>query len=184
MMLVTFAAQSGNTVTTPMLPLFLKSLVNTVSGPVYVGSYTGIVLGVGAAFTALAAIVVGKYAARLGYWQTLIFCLCAAAVFTVPQTFVTNMHQLTILRAFSCFFFGGAMPVINAIIAITADKKHQGTAYGINASVSSAGNALGPMIGSAAAMLSYRAIFLVSAFIFSFSAWEAARRRKKSIQVS
>ena len=179
MMLVTFGLHAGSNVTAPMLPLFLKSLISTVSeGPSYVGSSTGIVLGVGAACTALAAVIVGKYSSRLGYWPTLIFCLCAAAVFTIPQTFVTNVYQLTVFRAISCFFIGGATPVINAIIAVTADKQYQGTVYGVNSSISSAGNALGPMIGSAAAMLSYRVMFLASALIFGLAAWQVSRRRK------
>ena len=179
LMLVTFGVQSANTVATPMLPLFLKDLARSLTDePVYIGSSTGIVLGVGAALAALAAVLVGKFSSRIGYWKTLIFCLCAAAAATIPQTFVTNMGQLTFFRALSSFFIGGTAPVINAIIAITSDREHQGAVYGINAAVSSTGNALGPLIGSAASMLSYRAAFLVSALILAFSAWGTARRRK------
>ena len=72
------------------------------------------------------------------------------------------------------------MPVINAIIAISSDKKHQGTIYGVNASVASIGAALGPMIGSVAAMLNYRAMFLTTAIILGLSALETKRRAAKS----
>ena len=102
------------------------------------------------------------------------------ALLSVPQAFVSNMYQLTVLRALSAFFIGGTAPVINAIIAVSSEKKIQGTAFGFNASIASAGAALGPMIGSAAAMLSFRAVFLVAAIILGLSAWQTAWRQKLS----
>ena len=160
-----------------MLPLFLKELAYKVTeAPEYIGSSTGIVLGVSAVFTALAAALVGKFVGRMGYWITLLICLLGGALLTLPQTFVTNMQQLTVLRAFSSFFIGGCIPVVNAIIAVSSKKDQQGTIYGVNAAVSSTGGALGPMIGSVAAMLSYRAVFVVSALILGLSAFSARKR--------
>jgi len=181
MMLITFGVHSANSAASPMLPLFLKSLLKNVSeAPAYIASSSGIVLGVGAAFAALAAVLVGKFSYKIGYWRTLFFCLLSGTFLVLPQMLVTNMIQLTVLRAMSCFFIGGAMPVINAIIAVSIDKKIQGTVYGFNASVTAAGAALGPLIGSAAAMLSYRMVFLVSAIMLGLSAWGISRHRKKN----
>ena len=182
MMLVTFGVHSATTAATPMLPLFLKSLIKNISeAPSYIGSSVGIVLGVGAASSALAAVLVGKFSSTIGYWRTLLFCLCAGTIMTFPQIFVANMVQLTVLRAMSAFFIGGTIPVINAIIAISTDKKVQGTVYGFNASVTAAGAALGPLIGSAVAMINYRMVFLVAAIILGLSAFETSRRRKRII---
>jgi DHA1 family multidrug resistance protein-like MFS transporter len=179
LMLVTFGVAASNNVAYPMLPLFLKDLAKNLQGEVkYIGSSTGIVLGVGSAFTALAAVLVGKFSARLGYWRVLIFCLGAAALFTIPQAMVANVVQLTVLRACSSFFIGGCIPVINAIIAIYGEKEMHGTIFGLNASVTSAGSALGPLAGSVAAMLSYRLVFIVAAAILVFSCWKVIRRRK------
>ena len=89
------------------------------------------------------------------------------------------MVQLTVFRALASFFIGGAGPVVNAIIAISTEKEHQGSIYGFNSSISSAGGALGPMIGSGVSMLSYRAVFLATAGILGFSAWGTLRRRQK-----
>jgi len=181
LMLITFGVQAANTVINPMLPLFLKDLARNITAePAFIGSSTGIVLGVGAASTAIAAALVGKYSTRFGYWKTLIFCLSAGAAMTIPQTFVSNMPQLAVLRAVSSFFIGGTLPVISAIIAVSSEKKHQGTIYGFNASLASAGNALGPIIGSAVAMLSFRSIFLATALILGLSALEAFRRHKQN----
>jgi DHA1 family multidrug resistance protein-like MFS transporter len=160
-----------------MLPLFLKELARKVTEePAYIGSSTGIVRGVGAAFTALAAALVGKFAGHSGYRLTLLVCLSGGALLTLPQTFVTNMYQLTVFRAFSSFFIGGCIPVVNAIIAVSSRKDQQGSIYGFNSAVSSAGAALGPMIGSVAAMISYRAVFVVSALILVLSAFCARKR--------
>jgi DHA1 family multidrug resistance protein-like MFS transporter len=177
LMLCTFIIQAANTTAAPMLPLFLREIAEDSR---YIGSATGIVLGVGAASTAVASIVAGQYSAHFGYWRTLFFCLAAGAILTVPQAFVTNMVQLTVFRALSSFCLGGAAPVLNAILAVSTDKDHQGSVYGFNSSVSSAGGALGPMIGSAVAMISYRMVFLATAALLGFSAWETRRREKRA----
>jgi len=181
LMLVTLGVHAANTAITPMLPLFLKNLAQNMSAEVaYIGSSTGIVLGVGAASTALAAALVGKFSTRIGYWKTLVICLAAGAVLTVPQTFVGNMSQLAVLRAMSMFFIGGTVPVMSAIIAVSSQKEHQGTIYGFNSSVSAAGSAVGPLVGSAVAIVSFRAMFLATALILGLSALEAFRRKKIS----
>jgi DHA1 family multidrug resistance protein-like MFS transporter len=177
LMLTTFIIQAANTTAAPMLPLFLRELAEDSK---YIGSATGIVLGVGAASTAAASIVAGQYSAHFGYWKTLFFCLAAGAILTVPQAFVTNMVQLTVFRAMSSFCLGGATPVLSAILAVSTEKDHQGSVYGFNSSVSSAGGALGPIIGSAAAMVSYRMVFLATAALLGFSAWEIRRREKRA----
>jgi len=177
LMVVTFCLQASANAASPMLPLFLKELASKITeAPAYIASSTGIVLGVGAAFTALAAALVGKFAGRSGYRLTLLVCLSGGALLTLPQTFVTNMYQLTILRAFSSFFIGGCIPVVNAIIAVSSKKDQQGSIYGFNSAVSSAGAALGPMIGSATAMLGYRAVFVVSALILGIPAFTVRKR--------
>ena len=180
-MLVTVGINLAGNAASPMLPLFLKKLlVKASETPAFIASQAGIVMGVSAAFTALAAVIAGKFSSTIGYWRTLFFCLLAGALLTFPQMFVTNVIQLIVLRALSAFFLGGTTPVINAIIAVTADKKHQGTIFGINSAVASAGGAIGPMIGSASAMISYRAIFLAPALVLGLSALNIRKRQKSS----
>ena len=181
LLFVTFGVQAANAVALPLLPLFLKSLVQNISAESsYIASTSGVVLGVGAAAAALAAVLAGKVSTRIGYWTTLILCLGAGALVTAPQALVTNVPQLIILRALSSFFIGGTMPVINAIIAVSSEKNNQGTIFGFNSSVAFVGAAIGPMIGSASAMISYRAVFLASAAVLGISVLETIRQRKKS----
>ena len=185
MMLVSLWKNAAITTVNPMLPLFVRNLlVATTDGTVLVASTTGMVMGIGAASSAIAAVLVGKFSSRLGYWRTLVFCLSAAALMYFVQGFTVNIIQLTILRAFSAFFIGGATPVLNAIIAVSSDREHQGTIFGINTSVASAGNALGPIFGSFAAIMSFQAVFTIAAVLLGLSAWITVRGWKKSGVVS
>ena len=181
LLLVNFGVSAANTVTTPMLPLFLKDLALKFSRePMYIGSSTGIVMGVGAAATALATVLVGKFSPRVGYWKTLFICICGGTLMTIPQAFVTNMVQLTIIRTIACFFLGGTPPTLDALLMLSTKKESQGSVYGLNSSLASTGNALGPLIGSVVAIVSYRWTFLATALILGVSAFGIGWRRKYS----
>ena len=182
-MLVSVCINTSGTVASPMLPLFIKELALQVSDEVrYIGSSTGIVLGVGSATSALAAVLVGRYSLKLGYWRTLVICILASAVFTVPQIFVTNMQQLTVFRALSSFMIGGAAPVISALIVISSERQLHGTIFGIHSAVTFAGQAIGPLIGTITSILNYRAAFFAAAIILFLSALAIFLRRKKYSQ--
>ncbi|MCL2008201.1 MAG: MFS transporter [Treponema sp.] len=170
MMIVTLVVQAALSVAAPMIPLYIKELAERAGEEILMlGSATGMVMGIGAASSALAAVLVGKFAGRIGFHKSLIFCLSLGAVLTIPQAFAVNLFQLTVYRALSAFFLGGSMPLINAILAVSSNKQQQGTVFGINTSVASAGAALGPMLGSFVAILDLRAIFWVSALILGLS---------------
>ena len=181
LLLITFAIQAVNTIATPMLPLYVKELViRGTETPRYISSISGLILGIGAVTTALGAVISGKICSRVGYWKMLNFCLIAGAIMTIPQALVVNVIWLAVFRALSMFFIGGVTPVQQTLLAATTEKKHQGTVYGLNASVSQTGSAAGPMIGSALAMIGYRAAFLGSAAILGLSSFISFRRMKKN----
>jgi MFS family permease len=92
---------------------------------------------------------------------------------------VTNVFQLAVFRALASFFIGGAAPVLNAIIATSVAKEHQGAVFGFNTSMSSTGGAVGPIIGSAVALISYRAVFLATATLLGLCAWTTIFRRRQ-----
>jgi MFS family permease len=179
-LIVAFTNQAANTIAEPMMALFVQQLVTQSGGNAhFVGSATGIVLGAGAIATAIAAVVIGKYSPRFGYWRTLILCLALGALFRVPQAVVVNVPQLLVFRALASFFMGGAGPVLNAIIAINVEKGRQGTVYGLQSSLGSAGGALGPVVGSAVAMLDLRAVFIATALVLAVSCGLAVHSRRK-----
>ena len=183
---VTFSIQAANTIASPMMPLYIRELVTrglekTGAVPQYIGSTTGLVLGLSAATTALAAVLVGKYCSRIGYWRTLVICLGLGAALQIPQALVTNVAQLAVFRSLASFFIGGSVPVLQALIASSTEKKFQGTVFGFNSSVSQTGGAVGPMIGSSVAILSYRAVFIATATLMGICACITRWRQHKRI---
>ena len=179
LMAVTFVIQASNTLSGTALPLILRQMVE---GRTLINSTNGAVLMAGAIATALATFIIGKYASRFGYWRTLIFCLGAGCILTVPQIFMQSVWQLAVFRSLSLFFIGGAIPVVNAIIATITEKDHQGSVYGFNTTVSSTGAALGPLISSGVSvLLGFRAVFVLIFVILGMSCFGTYKRRKRIV---
>lgn len=161
LMAMTFAIQAANSIPAPMLPLFIQELIPDAS---LVGSATGIVLGAGAAASAVAAVLAGRLSAKWGYARILFVCLSGGALLSVPQAFARDPLELTLYRTVSMLFLGGALPGVNALIALHADKSRQGGIYGVTSSVAAIGMAIGPVIGSmVAAAFGFRAVFIAGA---------------------
>lgn len=159
--------QIAGSITNPFLPLFIKSITANTS---LVNSTTGLILGAGAFSSAMAALLLGKVSYRLGYRRVLVITMLSAAVFTLPQAFVHSPLQLLFLRLASCFFIGGNMPSLNALIAERAEPGKQGSVYGLSSSVASTSNALGPTIGSGIALgAGYHSVFFATAGILALS---------------
>jgi DHA1 family multidrug resistance protein-like MFS transporter len=158
---VSFLFQMANTTVNPILPLFLLEIVEDSR---YIGSSVGLVLGLGAAAGALGSIISGKFCPRIGYWRMLIICLAGGCA-GIAQTFAMNLWSLVVLHLIPSFFLGGIAPALQALLASNTSYDHQGSVFGLNSSAGSTGAAFGPLIGSAAAMLSYRAVFPATAVI-------------------
>lgn len=165
LMAVIAADQIAGSVTGPFLPLFIQKIS---AATVRVGSMTGVIIGLGALASALAAVIVGRFSYRLGYRRVLIVCMIGAAIFIIPQAFVRNPVQLLLLRIVSSFFVGGNLPSVNALIAQRTEAGKQGSIYGISAAIASGSNALGPIIGASVALAGgLGAVFLATAAIMA-----------------
>ncbi len=165
LLLVTFSVQLANAVVGPIMPLIVLDLAG--KGPA-VASLAGLIIAASSLAGALAAAVVGKVSARLGYGRALVGCLAFAFVFYLPQGFARSPYLLLALRLGSGFFLGGTMPSVNALIASLCDRGRQGSTYGLSSSVSSAGAALGPALGAAVATgLGYPAVFFTTSAILA-----------------
>ena len=165
LMAVIAADQIAGSVVSPFLPLYIKKISTTAAR---VGTTTGVIIGLGAVASALAAIIVGRFSYRLGYRRVLIVCMTGAALFIIPQAFVRTPVQLLFLRVASCFFVGGNLPSVNALIAQRVESGKQGSIYGISSSISSGSNALGPVLGASIALAGgYGPVFLTTAGIMA-----------------
>jgi MFS family permease len=71
---------------------------------------------------------------------------------------------------------GGILASVSASLAALAPKGREGMVYGVDASVVSIANAIGPMTGSArAAWIGLRAPFFVAALVFATGGITALR---------
>jgi DHA1 family multidrug resistance protein-like MFS transporter len=165
LMAVIAADQVAGSILNPFLPLIIQGLT---IGSGHVGSTTGLILGLGAVSSALAAFSIGKISYRMGYKRTLVICMVGAAVFMIPQAFVRTPLQLMLLRIASCFFVGGNLPSTNALIAQRTQPGKQGSIYGLSSAIASGSNALGPVIGASIAVTAgYVPVFLSTAGILA-----------------
>jgi DHA1 family multidrug resistance protein-like MFS transporter len=147
----------------PILPLFIQSLVPSSAR---VASVAGLISGAGAASSAAGALTLGRASDRIGYRRVLLVCTFLAAALYVPQYFVVNPWQLLLLQALLGLVMSGVLASISALLANLAPEGHQGVVYGVDASVVSMANAIGPMLGaSVAAALGLRVPFLLAAGI-------------------
>jgi DHA1 family multidrug resistance protein-like MFS transporter len=138
----------SNSVTRPMLPLFVQTITPTAADA---ATATGLIVGVSAMANAAAAVVLGKMADRLGRRRVLIACVVVASALHFPQMFTTNPTQLLILRVLVGLAAGGLVPVANAVIAEHTPDGRQGAIFGLSASLNAFGRALGPMLGTVVA---------------------------------
>lgn len=135
----------SNSITRPMLPLFVQTITPTVAAA---SAATGLIVGANAIANAGSAVILGKVADRIGRRKVLIGCVLTASLLHFPQTFTTHPAQLLVLRFLVGLAAGGLMPVANAIIAEQAPQGQQGAIFGLSASLNAFGRALGPMLGT------------------------------------
>jgi DHA1 family multidrug resistance protein-like MFS transporter len=164
---VRFVVRAATRLMGPVLPLFVQSLAPTAT---HIASLTGLVSGVQALASAVGAVTIGRASDRLGYRRVLLFCAAGVAVLYVPQFFVTTPVQLIVLQAGLGLLMSGVLAAISALLANLSPEGHQGAVYGVDASVVSMANAVGPMVGATlAASLGLRSPFLLAAGAFALA---------------
>jgi MFS family permease len=158
-------------IVTPFLSLYVEYLKVP---PDRIGLMTGVVFGITGVTNALTTPFWGKRADRVGYRKILRYSLYGMTLFYLPQAFVTNVHQLLLLRAGLGIFVGGAMPSINSIVQRSSAAEDRGAIYGIFQSALLLGSMAGPLIGGGlAAAFGLPTIFLITTVIFFLSTlWE------------
>jgi DHA1 family multidrug resistance protein-like MFS transporter len=163
----------GSRLLGPVLPLFIQDIAPAGAR---VASITGLISGVSAGAGAVGALGLGWLGDRLGYRGVLVACALASAVCYVPQYFASDPAALLFLQAGTGLAMGGILASLSASLARLAPEGREGIIYGVDASVVSVANAIGPMTGSAlAAWLGLRVPFLFAAGIFGLAGGAAAR---------
>jgi len=145
----------------PVMPLFVQDMV-AADAPV--ASITGLISGVSAAAGAIGAFGVGRLSDRVSSRRVLVGCSIASVLCYVPQYWVTDPLPLVFLQMGTGLAMGGVLAAVSASLARLSPEGQQGIVYGLDASVMSVANAVGPILGSTlAAWLGLRLPFLVAA---------------------
>jgi DHA1 family multidrug resistance protein-like MFS transporter len=108
---------------------------------------------------------------RVGYRRIVLTSSVVAAIFYALQAAVTNTAQLIILQLCVGAALSGTISSLTALLATLAPEGQQGAVYGVDTSVVSGANALGPMLGASLAIaLGNRATFVLAAGVFALAA--------------
>jgi len=158
-LLALFVVQLAIMSAAPALPGFIHTLMEE---PVRVASLAGWIIATGALAASLGSVVGGRLAARFGARRVIIWALLFAGISALPQAEVDSVALLWGLRVVTGLFLGIAVPVANLAIRGSVHSERQGEAFGVAATATSAGNAVGPVAGGLlAASFGFGAPFLV-----------------------
>jgi DHA1 family multidrug resistance protein-like MFS transporter len=156
----------------PLLSLFVQELAPAAPAI----TLSGVVQGVAAAAGATGAIVLGRTSDRVGPRKVLTTCALALSSLHAAQFFVTGVTQLALLQMGSGLAMGGTLAAISATLATLSPEGREGIVYGIDSTIVSIANAVGPMVGTMLAVTwNLRAPFLAAAALFSLAGLLTAR---------
>lgn len=166
MALVIFMAQFSNIMPAPILSIFVPHLsgVPRLHGQLQTSTVVGIILAMEGICAALSSWHVQRLTNRFGYRAVLIGAMALAGVVYAPAFVAQSVWQLVVVRAAEGLCLGAAMPVASAIVGLITPEGRRAAAYGLTASASSFGFALGPLMGGLlGAAFGLRSVFLVTA---------------------
>ncbi len=169
---VRFMMRLAARVLAPMLPLLIQSMAPSGAA----ATLSGLVQGINAAAGAAGAVVLGRLSDRWGERRVLLLCALGSATLYVAQYFVPSVPLLALFQAGAGFVMGGTVTALSATLAALAPAGRQGTVYGVESTVTSIANAVGPMVSATLAVAGgLRMPFLGSAALFSLAGLAAAR---------
>lgn len=164
LMAVTFLIQYGNSAVSPILALFVHELSSGTNA----ASMSGAILAGTGVASAVAAVVIGRLADRLGHRRILLVCLFGAALACVPQAWVRSVGELFAWRLVLGLFLGGLMPSAHALFASLVPAARRGSAFGLGGTAASLANAAGPLSGAfLAGAVGLNAVFIATAVLYS-----------------
>jgi DHA1 family multidrug resistance protein-like MFS transporter len=153
----------SRTMLTPIMPLFIQSLMPTSIG---VGTFTGVIVGAASATVTASAVYLGRLGDRLGHRRIIIFSAMITALLYIPQAFVTEAWQLIVLQMMTGAAAGGLISSPSALLARYTVPGEEGNVYGIDSTVVSGARALSPLLGATIAVaFGYRGVFTFTGLI-------------------
>lgn len=167
-----FMNQMGRMVFIPILPLFAVGLL---AAPDHINSFTGLVIGIASAATAVCAVFFGRMGDRSGHRRIIIVGSLFCVIFFLLQSRVTEGWQLLLLQALVGVSLGGIIPGVSALLATYTRQGEEGAVYGLDNSIVSGARVVGPMLGVGIGMwIGFRSVFVFAALLYTAAAMIAA----------
>ncbi len=165
-----FALRTSTSAIQPIMPLYVKQLT---SGLGSVATLSGLALGIAGLSSAVAAVMLGRLADRIGHKVILITSTVAVGLLYLPMAAVQSPAQLIALNGLLGIAAGGVMPSANAIVANLTPAQRRGAVYGFLAAATSVGGFIGPLGGAGlAAAVDIRYVFIVTGLLMLLAgAW-------------
>ena len=158
---VPFLEQIANQSIQPIVPLFVRQLIGPNGQPS--PRSPGLMLGLGGIAGAISAIMLGRLSDRVNPKHCLIACLLIGGIAYFPQGLAPTVTVLIVARCLFGLTTGGVGPTTNALLAEITPQEEQGSVYGLQQAMISAGGLVGPLGASLlAAGISLRAPFFVT----------------------
>lgn len=174
----TMVIQLCNGSISPILALFIKSMLPDSTNIAFLSGLIASVPGVSALISAPR---LGKLGDRIGTERILMATLICAVVLFFAMSWVTTPFQLGVLRFLLGFADGAMLPAVQTLLVKYSSDRITGRIFGYNQSFMYLGNVAGPLMGaSVSAMAGFRWVFVATALIVLVNIWQLAialRRR-------
>jgi DHA1 family multidrug resistance protein-like MFS transporter len=169
-----FMNRLGRMMILPMVPLFIETLLKDVER---INTFTGLVIGAGAASMTLSAVYLGRLGDRIGHRRIVIASMIMAAVLYLAQSFVVEGWQLLLLQAMAGVTMGGILPGISALLARYTQIGDEGAVFGLDNSIQASARSVAPLLGAGVAQwFDLRATFTATSLLYLVSGLLAAWR--------
>jgi MFS transporter, DHA1 family, multidrug resistance protein len=181
---LSFLSHLARVIIIPIAPLFIVTLMPADGR---VNTMTGLIVGLAAGASTMTAVYLGRLGDRLGHRRILRYSALAAALFYLPQAFVTGIWQLVLLQVLTGAAAGGMTPALGALLAGYTEPGEEGNVYGIDNSIVAASRAVAPLLGAAAATwFGLRSTFLLTGLVFLLVAlvaiWYLPEKRPLAVE--
>ena len=176
MLLVLFLIQFAMQVVSPILPLYIQSMVVDFG---YVATVSGTIIAAAGLTSSISSVTMGQISKRFSHYAILISAGLCGAAFFVLQALSSTIWELGIFRALSGFALGVMLPSANTIITRLIPPEKRGVAFGITNGASLLGTVIGPLSGSLIAVqFGFPAVFWITAAVFFINAaWVSLRMK-------
>ena len=145
---IMFGVQFGNTMINPSFPLIIRDIMPEADN---INSITGSIMAASALAGAISAALLGYLGDRIGHRRIMLWACGLAGLASVGHYWANTFRHLLLARVLFGLTIASMLPAANAMIHNIIDQNSLGKAYGLSASISMIGVALGPLAGGALA---------------------------------